>query len=84
MSMSLALLARDFSALMRSSSCLRCCITACALAWSCQKFGAFIFSSRAASCLRAEDSSKIAPHKLDALGELGVALLEIFDMLRHG
>ena len=33
-----------------------------------------------------EESSKIAPHQLDAFLELGVALLQVFDVLgrRHG
>jgi hypothetical protein len=30
-----------------------------------------------------EESSKIAPHQLDAFLELGVALLKVFDMLGH-
>jgi hypothetical protein len=36
--------------------------------------------------VRAEGSSKIAPHELDALLELGVALQQIFDVVRrrHG
>jgi hypothetical protein len=59
-------------------------MTACALAWSCQKSGAFSFSWRAASCLVAEPSSKIAPHELEALLELGVASLEILDVFSHG
>jgi hypothetical protein len=59
-------------------------MTACALAWSCQKSGAFSFSWSAASCLLAEPSSKIAPHELEALLELGVASLEILDMFSHG
>ena len=63
---------------------LRCCRTACAFAWSCQKFGSLIFSSSAASCWRAEEASKIAPHKLDAFLELGVALLQVFDVFSHG
>jgi hypothetical protein len=54
-----------------------------ALAWSCQKFGSFSFSWSAASCLRAEPSSKIAPHELEALLELGVASLEILDVFSH-
>jgi hypothetical protein len=37
----------------------------------------------AASCLRAESASKIAPHKLDAFLELGVALLQVFDVFSH-
>ena len=84
--MSLVFDASDFAALTRSSSCLRCCITDWALAWSCQKSGAFIFSSSAVSCVRAEGSSKIAPHEFDALLELGVARLQVFDVVRrrHG
>jgi molybdenum cofactor biosynthesis enzyme len=33
--------------------------------------------------LRAEAASKITPHKLEALLELGVALLDVFDMFSH-
>jgi hypothetical protein len=54
-----------------------------AFSWSCQKSGALIFSSSAANCVRMEESSKIAPHQLDAFLELGVALLKVFDMLGH-
>src|SRR5690348_13104547 len=84
--MSLVFEASDLAALTRSSSCLRCCITDWALAWSCQKSGAFIFCSSAVSPVRAEGSSKIAPHELDALLELGVARLQVFNVVRrrHG
>jgi len=60
-------------------------MAACALDWSCQKSGAFIFSSREARWDWALGTSKIAPHQLDAFRELGVALLQIFDVLvyRH-
>jgi hypothetical protein len=44
---------------------------------------ALIFTSSAASWLRAEGTSKIAPHELDALLELGVALLQVFDVFGH-
>jgi hypothetical protein len=36
-----------------------------------------------ASCFRAESASKKAPHELDALFELGVALLQVFDVFSH-
>jgi len=45
--------------------------------------GSLIFSSSAASCFSADDASKIAPHELDALSELGVALLKVFDVFQH-
>jgi hypothetical protein len=62
---------------------LRCCKSACAFSWSCQKSGALIFTSSSAICLRADSASKIAPHEPDAFLELGVALFEIFDVLGH-
>src|ERR1700678_2639250 len=82
-SMSLDLVSRIFSALTRSSTCLRCCKTPCAFSWFCQKSGSLTFTSRAASCFRAESASKKAPHELDALFELGVALLQVFDVFSH-
>jgi hypothetical protein len=42
-----------------------------------------IFCSSAASCGSREEASKITPHELDALLELGVALLKVLDVLRH-
>jgi hypothetical protein len=37
-----------------------------------------------AKCWRAAGASKIAPHKLHALFELGVAVLDVFDVFGHG
>jgi hypothetical protein len=45
--------------------------------------GSPIFSSSAATWLRAEEASKIAPDELEALLELGVALPKIFDVFSH-
>ena len=81
--MSLDLVSRSFSAFTRSSTCLRCCKTACAFSWSCQKFGSLTFSSNVASCLRAEPASKKAPHELNTFLKLGVALLQVFNMFGH-
>src|ERR1700722_12152525 len=81
--MSLDLVSRSFSALTRSSTCLRCCKTPCAFSWSCQKFGSLTFSSNAASLLRAESASKKAPHELNTFLKLGVALLQVFDVFSH-
>src|SRR5580658_10357340 len=81
--MSLDLVSRSFSAFTRSSTCLRCCKTACAFSWSCQKFGSLTFSSNVASCLRAEPASKKAPHELNTFLKLGVALLKVFDVFSH-
>src|ERR1700735_652538 len=81
--MSLDLVSRNFSALTRSSTCLRCCKRPCAFSWSCQKFGPLTFSSRAASCFRAESASKKAPHEFNTFLELGVALLQVFDVFGH-
>jgi hypothetical protein len=33
--------------------------------------------------LRAEEASKIAPHELDALLELVVAMMQVFDVFGH-
>src|ERR1700722_870932 len=81
--MSLDLVSRSFSALTRSSTCLRCCKTPCAFSWSCQKFGSLTYSSNVASCLRAESASKKAPHELNTFLKLGVALLQVFDVFSH-
>jgi hypothetical protein len=54
-----------------------------AFSWSCQKSGALIFCSRAANCGSIAEASKIAPHELDAFLKLGVALLQVFDVLGH-
>src|ERR1700683_2379891 len=81
--MSLHLVSRSFSALTRSSTCLRCCKTTCAFSWSCQKFGSLTLSSNVASCLRAEPASKKAPHQLNTFLKLGVALLQVFDVFSH-
>src|SRR5580700_10959496 len=81
--MSLDLVSRVFSAFTRSSTCLRCCKTPWAFSWSCQKFGSLTFSSRAASCFLAESASKKAPHELNTFLELGVALLQVFDVFSH-
>jgi hypothetical protein len=54
-----------------------------AFSWSCQKSGALIFCSRAANWGSIAEASKIAPHELDAFLKLGVALLQVFDVLGH-
>jgi hypothetical protein len=58
-------------------------MVAWAFSWSCQKSGALIFCSSAANCGSIAEASKIAPHELDAFLELGVALLQVFDVLGH-
>jgi hypothetical protein len=58
-------------------------MVAWAFSGSCQKSGALIFSSSAANCGSIAEASKIAPHQLDAFLELGVALLQVFDVLGH-
>src|ERR1700685_3448565 len=81
--MSLDLVSSIFSALTRSSTCLRSCKRACAFSWFCQKSGSLTFSSRTASCFRAEPASKKAPHERNAFLKLGVALLQVFDVFSH-
>src|SRR5271156_2320714 len=81
--MSLDLVSRVFSAFTRSSTCLRCCRRTCAFSWFCQKSGSLTFSSRTASCFRAESASKKAPHERDTFLELGVALLQVFYVFGH-
>jgi hypothetical protein len=45
--------------------------------------GSLIFTSSAAIWARAAPASKITPHKLDAFLEVGVTLLNIFDVFGH-
>jgi hypothetical protein len=81
--MSLRLPSSAVSPLARSSSDLRSWSSACAVSWSDQKSGAFIFSSIAVSFARADSASKKAPHEPHAFLEFGVALLQVFDVFSH-
>src|ERR1700722_12227573 len=81
--MSLTRRFRFSSAVRRSSTTLRCCRVACALAWSCQKLGSLVFASSAASCRRAGSTSKKTPHDVDAFLQFGEAVLQILDVLSH-
>jgi hypothetical protein len=58
-------------------------MVAWAFSGSCQKSDALIFCSSAANCGSIAEASKIAPHQLDAFLELGVALLQVFDVRGH-
>jgi hypothetical protein len=62
---------------------LRSCKRAWAFSWSDQKSGAFIFSSSAIIFARADSASKKAPHEPHAFLEIGVALLQVFDVFSH-